>query len=171
MNLCENLSCFLFHRLHRNQIKKSNQIFIKERQFFPYLYLIIDSSHFKFIHLPLILATLIWIWMISLGTASNQIYLVTFRPRQLTQASFLKINQTLQIFFFDICNAEMAHGLSSLQKSEFLKLIISFFNYFCSQNWNQCHKMIGKNTHIYFWYFWFKNKRVWAEKIRKIPKT
>ena len=69
LNLCENLSFFLFHRLHRNQIKKSNQIFIKERQFFPYLYLIIDSSHFKFIHLPLILATLIWIWMISLGTA------------------------------------------------------------------------------------------------------
>ena len=72
LNLCENLSCFLFHRQHRNwnQIKKRNLIFIKERQFFPHLYLIIDSSHFKFIHLPLILATLIWIWMISLGTAS-----------------------------------------------------------------------------------------------------
>ena len=26
--------------------------------------------------------------------------------------------------FFDICNAEMAQSLSSLQKSEFLKLII-----------------------------------------------
>jgi hypothetical protein len=27
------------------------------------------------------------------------------------------------MFFFDICNAEMAQSLSSLQKSEFLKLI------------------------------------------------
>ena len=30
---------------------------------------------------------------------SNQIYLVTLRPRQLTQASFLQKNQTLQIVF------------------------------------------------------------------------
>jgi hypothetical protein len=29
--------------------------------------------------------------------------------------------------FFDICNAEMAQSLSSLQKSEFLKLIILIF--------------------------------------------
>ena len=58
LNLCKNLSCFLFHRQHRNLIKKRNQIFIKERQFFPHLCLIIDSSHFKFIHLPLILASL-----------------------------------------------------------------------------------------------------------------
>ena len=32
--------------------------------------------------------------------------------------------------FFDICNAEIAQSLSSLQKSEFLKLIISFLHYF-----------------------------------------
>ena len=65
-------------------------------------------------------------------------------------------------------------SLSSLQKSEFLKLIISFFHYFWCQNWDQWHKMSGKNTHIYFFYFRFKNKRVWAEKIgkkRKISKT
>ena len=29
--------------------------------------------------------------------------------------------------FFDICNAEMAQSLSSLQKSEFKKLIILIF--------------------------------------------
>ena len=68
-------------------------------------------------------------------------------------------------------NAEMAQSLSSLQKSEFLKLIISFFHYFWCQNWDQWHKMSGKNTHIYFFYFWFKNKRVWAEKIGKKQKN
>ena len=62
-------------------------------------------------------------------------------------------------------------SLSSLQKSEFVKLIISFFYYFWCQNWDQWHKMSGKNTHIYFFYFWFKNKRVWAEKIGKKRKN
>ena len=52
---------------------------------------------------------------------SNQIYLVTLRPRQLTQASFLQKNQTLQ-------NTEMAQSLSSLQKSKSLKLIILIFH-------------------------------------------
>ena len=72
--------------------------------------------------------------------------------------------------FFDICNAEMAQRLNSLQKSEFLKLIISYFHHFWCQNWDQWHKMSGKNTH----YFCFKNKQVWAENIEKnekIPKT
>ena len=35
--------------------------------------------------------------------------------------------------FFDICNAVMAQSLSSLQKSEFLKLIIFIFN--VKKNW------------------------------------
>ena len=35
---------------------------------------------------------------------SNQIYLVTLRLTQLTQASFLQFF----LFFFDICNNEMA---------------------------------------------------------------
>ena len=61
-------------------------------------------------------------------------------------------------------------SLSSWQKSDFLKLIISFFHYFWCQNWDQRHKMSGKNTHIYFFYFRFKNKRVWAEKFGKIRK-
>ena len=72
---------------------------------------------------------------------------------------------------FDICNAEMAQSLSSLQKSEFLKLIISYSHYFWCLNWDQRHKMSGKNTHIYFYYFWFKNKQVWAEKIGKKRKN
>ena len=56
---------------------------------------------------------------------SNQIRVVAFNVPQLTQASFLQKNQTLQFFY--ICNAEMAQSLSSLQKSEFLKLIILIF--------------------------------------------
>ena len=69
----------------------------------------------------------------------------------------------------------LMRSLSSLQKSEFVKLIISFFCYFWCQNWDQWHKMSGKNTHIYFFYFRVKIKQVWAEKSRKktekIPKT
>ena len=37
---------------------------------------------------------------------TNQIYLVTLRPRQLTQASFLQKNQMLQMFF-DIFTPEI----------------------------------------------------------------
>ena len=36
----------------------------------------------------------------------NQITVVAFQSVQLAQASFLQNNQTLQNFFFDICNAE-----------------------------------------------------------------
>ena len=43
-------------------------------------------------------------------------------------------------------------SLSGLQKSEFVKLIISFFHYFWCKNWDQWHKLSGKNTHIYFFY-------------------
>ena len=46
-----------------------------------------------------------------------------------------------------------------------------FIQYFCCQNWDQWHKLSGKNTHIFFFYFWFKNKWVWAEKIRKKQKN
>ena len=66
-----------------------------------------------------------------------------------------------------LLNFDNRTNLSCLQKSEFLKLIISLFHYIWCQNWDQWHKMSGKNTHIYFFYFWFKNKRVWAEKIGK----
>ena len=81
----------------------------------------------------------------------------------------LRINIPKGIFW--ILRIGLTGSLSSLQKSEFLKLIISFFHYFWCQNWDQWHKMSGKNTHIYFFYFWFKNKRVWAEKIGKKRKN
>ena len=37
--------------------------------------------------------------------------------------------------------------------------------------WDQWHKLIGKNTHIHFFYFWLKNKRVWAKKLGKERKN
>ena len=39
---------------------------------------------------------------------SNQIYLVTLRPTQLTQASFLQKKSNVAKCFFDIFNAEIA---------------------------------------------------------------
>ena len=36
---------------------------------------------------------------------------------------------------------------------------------------DQWHKLSGKNTHLFFFYFLFKNKRVWAEKIGKKRKN
>ena len=51
---------------------------------------------------------------------SNQIRVVAFNVPQLTQASFLQKKSNVAKCFFDICNAEMAESLSSLQKSEFL---------------------------------------------------
>jgi hypothetical protein len=59
---------------------------------------------------------------------TNQIRVVAFNVPQLTQASFLQKNQTLQIVFLISVNTEMAQSLSSLQKSEFLKLIILIFD-------------------------------------------
>ena len=55
--------------------------------------------------------------------------------------------------------------------SAFLKLTSLFFQYFWCQNWDQWHKLNGKNTHVIFFYFWFKNKQVWAEKIGKNEKN
>ena len=80
-------------------------------------------------------------------------------------------DQKWPICHLRISYQSLAGGLRSLQKSEFLKMIISFFHYFCSQNWNQWHKMSEKNTHIYFFYFWFKNKQVREEKIGKKRKN
>ena len=64
----------------------------------------------------------------------------------------------------------LAGSLCSMIKSEFFKLIISFFHYFWCQNQDQWHKMSGKNTHICIFYFWFKTKQVWAEKLEKTKK-
>ena len=59
---------------------------------------------------------------------SNQIYLVTFMCVILSWHKlyfYKKINCCKM--FFDICNAEKAQSLCSLQKSELLKLIILIF--------------------------------------------
>ena len=62
----------------------------------------------------------------SIVPMGNQIKVVAFQPVQLAQASFVQKNQTLM--FFDIGNAEIAQSFSSLQKSEFLELIIWIFH-------------------------------------------
>ena len=48
--------------------------------------------------------------------------------------------------------------LSSLQKSAFFKLTILFLQYFWCLNWDQWHNLNGKNSHIFFFNIWFKNK-------------
>ena len=53
------------------------------------------------------------------GTVSNQVRVVTVSLPQLRQALFLQKKSNIAKSFFDICNAEMAQSLSSLQKSEF----------------------------------------------------
>ena len=51
------------------------------------------------------------------------------------------------------------HGANCYPQSPraFLKLKILFFQYFGCQNWDQRHKLNGKNTHMFFFYFLFKN--------------
>ena len=112
-----------------------------------------------------------WLTLCSCGLLGNQIMVVAFQPVQLAKASFLQKNQTLQNVFFDICNAEMAQSFSSLQKSEFLSWLFHSSITFWCQNQEQWHKMSGKNTNIHISYCWFKNKRVWAEKIGKKRKN
>ena len=48
------------------------------------------------------------------ATAGNQIYLVTLRPTQLTQASFLQKKSKVAKWFFDIFNAEIARCCQKL---------------------------------------------------------
>ena len=74
-------------------------------------------------------------------------------------------------YFFDTKYFHLLLGLRSFQKSPFLKLTILFCQYFWCQIWDQWHKLSGKNTHIFFFYFLFKNKRVWAKKIGKKRKN
>ena len=87
----------------------------------------------------------------------------------LQKSEFFKVDDFI-LPFFGTNFFQLLMGLRSFQKSEFLKLIISLLHYFWHQNWDQWHKMSRKNTHLYFFYFSFKNKRVWAEKIRKKQK-
>ena len=74
-------------------------------------------------------------------------------------------------YFFDANYFHLLLGLRSFQKSAFLKLTILIFQYFWHQNWDQWQKLSGKNTHIFFSYLLYKNKRVWAEKIGKKRKN
>ena len=53
---------------------------------------------------------------------------MAFQSVQLAQALFLQKKSNAAKCFFDICNAEIAQSLSSLQKSESLKLIILIFH-------------------------------------------
>ena len=62
-----------------------------------------------------------------------------------------------------------------VQSKKLTALFIIIGN-FRSQNWNQWDKLSTKNTHIYFFYFWFKSKQVWTSldefgrKKSKVPK-
>jgi hypothetical protein len=62
-------------------------------------------------------------------------------------------------------------SLSSLQKSEFLKLIISLLHYFWCQNQNEWQKMSGKNTHIWFFIFGSKMNEFERKKSEKKQKN
>ena len=76
----------------------------------------------------IIIIIIIHIYFHMILPYSNQITVVAFQPVQLAQASFLQKKSNIAKCFFDICNAEMAQSLSSLQKSEFLKLSILIFH-------------------------------------------
>ena len=74
---------------------------------------------------------------------------------------------------FDTNYFELLIILSSLQKAEFLKLIVLFLHYFWHQIRDQWLKLSGKNTQIFFSTFGSKiNKfgRKKSEKNEKIPK-
>ena len=61
------------------------------------------------------------------------------------------------------------HILTWVSKSDGFR---SFFHYFWCQNWDQWHKMSGKNSHIYF-FSTLGSKIEWKKlgKTEKIPKT
>ena len=72
----------------------------------------------------------------------------------------------------EILDNNIANNMTRLQAYAWRsQLIVLFLQYFWCQIWVQWHKLSGKNTHICFFYFWFKNKRVWAEKIGKKRKN
>ena len=66
-------------------------------------------------------------------TGSKQIRVVAFMCTTFGTSFIFEKKIRCCKMFFDICNAEMAQSLSSLQKSEFLNLIISFFHHFFCQ--------------------------------------
>ena len=75
-----------------------------------------------------------------------------FLPKsQHTQRKFLNLSLSKNQSFRRLCHSSIIFG----------------------GNWDThfVPKMSGKNTHIYFFYFSFKNKQVWAEKIGKKQKN
>ena len=62
------------------------------------------------------------------GPPRNQIYLATLMCLTVDTSFIFTKKSNVEKKKFDICNAEMAQSLSSLQKSEFLKLIILIFH-------------------------------------------
>ena len=94
-------------------------------------------------------------------------------PR-LTQASFLQKKSNVAKWFFDIGNGEMAQSLSSLQKSDFLKLIISIFhvkilNNLCELDVTSCLQLLSFwNFFVFFWFFPLKLVYFWTKSRKNI---
>ena len=98
----------------------------------------------------------------------------SFQTGSIKSERFLPKNQWKIKGNFWILRIGLKGSLSSLQKSEFLKFIISFFYYFRCQNWDQWHKWVEK-TPIYFFQLLVqkvnKFERKKSEKNEKNPKT
>ena len=81
-----------------------------------------------------------------------------FKSRDTKLERFLYTNQLPKFLNFENWTNSEAQLFAKIRV--FLKLIISFFHYFLCQNRDQWHKLSGKNTHLFFFYIWFKIKRV-----------
>ena len=71
--------------------------------------------------------TLLLFFFVLQCPCSNQIRVLAFICTSVDTSFISTKKSNLAKQFFDICNAEMAQSLSSLQKSEFTKLIILIF--------------------------------------------
>ena len=116
------------------------------------------------------------------STSQHEIWLfirvskvVAHHKTLLTQWRYLLMSRFhANIFLITTTYFELRTVLSSLQKSEFLKLIILFFHYFWQQNWNQWHKLSGKTPICFFSTFGSKiNEFEWkkSEKNKKNSKN
>ena len=80
-------------------------------------------------------------------------------------------DQKWPICHLRISYQSLAGKLCSLKKSRVFKVDYFILPSFLVPKSRSMAQMSGKNTHIHIFYFWFKNKRVWAEKIGKIWKN
>ena len=91
-----------------------------------------------------------------LFTVTNQIYLVTLRPRQLTQASFLQKNQTLQNVFL-ISVMQRWHRASVACKNQRFKVDYFILPLFLVPKLRSvAQNEWKKHPYIFFFYFWSK---------------